>query len=146
VDADPLRQPRLQPLGSCRPLSNLVAKEYIAAQDPDDPGVLILSRFAGAAVECKRALLVNPYDAESVAAAMAQALTMPLEERRERHAALMAAITANNIDKWQNDFLHALSNEDSSLEEIQTAIQATQSNLQERARTATIGQIPVAGP
>jgi trehalose 6-phosphate synthase len=125
---------------------NLVAKEYIAAQDPDDPGVLILSRFAGAAVECKRALLVNPYDAESVAAAMAQALTMPLEERRERHAALMAAITANNIDKWQNDFLHALSNEDSSLEEIQTAIQATQSNLQERARTATIGQIPVAGP
>jgi trehalose 6-phosphate synthase len=125
---------------------NLVAKEYIAAQDPDDPGVLILSRFAGAAVECKRALLVNPYDAESVAAAMAQALTMPLEERRERHAALMAAITANNIDKWQNDFLHALSNEDSSLEEIQTAIQATQGNLQERARTATIGQIPVAGP
>jgi trehalose 6-phosphate synthase len=125
---------------------NLVAKEYIAAQDPDDPGVLILSRFAGAAVECKRALLVNPYDAESVAAAMAQAVTMPLEERRERHAALMAAITANNIDKWQNDFLHALSNDDSSLGEIQTAIQATQGNLQERPRTATIGQIPVAGP
>jgi hypothetical protein len=58
----------------------------------------------------------------------------------------MGTITANNIDKWQKDFLHALSNEDSSLEEIQTAIQAKQGNLQERARTATIGQIPVAGP
>jgi trehalose 6-phosphate synthase len=121
---------------------NLVAKEYIAAQDPDDPGVLILSRFAGAADECKRALLVNPYDAESVAAALAQALTMPLEERRDRHAALMATITVNNIDKWQKDFLHALSNEDKSLEEIQTAIQATQ---RERPRVATIGQMPVGG-
>ena len=47
---------------------NLVAKEYVAAQDPDDPGVLILSRFAGAAVECQAALLVNPYDQEAVAA------------------------------------------------------------------------------
>jgi trehalose 6-phosphate synthase len=121
---------------------NLVAKEYVASQDPDDPGVLILSRFAGAAVECKRALLVNPYDVESVAAAMAQALTMPLDERRERHAALMATIAENSIDKWQKDFLFALSNEDSSLADIQTAIQATQGNLQERARTATISQMP----
>jgi trehalose 6-phosphate synthase len=121
---------------------NLVAKEYVASQDPDDPGVLILSRFAGAAVECKRALLVNPYDVESVAAAMAQALTMPLDERRERHAALMATIAENSIDKWQKDFLFALSNEDSSLADIQTAIQARQGNLQERARTATISQMP----
>ncbi len=121
---------------------NLVAKEYIAAQDPDDPGVLILSRFAGAAVECKRALLVNPYDAESVAAAMAQALTMSRDERRERHAALMAAITEHSIDKWQKDFLGALSNEDSALEEIQNAIQTTQDDLQERPRAATISQMP----
>jgi trehalose 6-phosphate synthase len=121
---------------------NLVAKEYIAAQDPDDPGVLILSRFAGAAVECKRALLVNPYDAESVAAAIAQALTMSLEERRERHAALMMAITGNNIDKWQRDFLDALASEDSSVEEIQTAIQ---SNRQERPRTPTITQLTAGG-
>src|SRR5580704_9895960 len=48
---------------------NLVAKEYVASQNPDDPGVLILSRFAGAADECKAALLVNPYDPDSVAAA-----------------------------------------------------------------------------
>jgi trehalose 6-phosphate synthase len=113
---------------------NLVAKEYVAAQDPDDPGVLILSRFAGAAVECKRALLVNPYDVESVAAAVAHALTMPREERRERHAALM--------DKWQKDFLDALSNENRALEEIQTAIQTTRADLQERPRTRTISQLP----
>jgi trehalose 6-phosphate synthase len=124
---------------------NLVAKEYVAAQDPDDPGVLILSRFAGAAVECKRALLVNPYDVESVAAAMAQALTMSLEERRERHAALMAAITENNIDNWQRDFLHALSSADSGLEEIQTAIQTTQGKPQERPRAAAISPIPAGG-
>src|SRR5258708_26979494 len=70
---------------------NLVAKEYVAAQDPDDPGVLILSRFAGAAIEFRRALLVNPYDPESVAGAIAQALTMPIEERRARHQGLLAA-------------------------------------------------------
>ena len=87
---------------------NLVAKEYIAAQDPNDPGVLIFSRFAGAAVEGKRALLVNPYDTESVAGAIAQALTMPLEERRERHAALLCANLENNVNRWQMDFLDAL--------------------------------------
>jgi trehalose 6-phosphate synthase len=124
---------------------NLVAKEYIAAQDPDDPGVLILSRFAGAAVECKRALLVNPYDVESVAAAMAQALTMSRDERRERHAALMAAITENNIDKWQRNFLAALSNEDSAFEEIQNASQPTEDDLGERPRAATISQMPAGG-
>ena len=121
---------------------NLVAKEYVAAQDPDDPGVLILSRFAGAAVECKRALLVNPYDVEFVAAAMAQALAMPLEERRERHAALMAAISENNIDKWQKNFLDALSNEESALQEIQNAIQTTRGNIQERPRAASISRMP----
>jgi trehalose 6-phosphate synthase len=68
---------------------NLVAKEYVAAQDPNDPGVLILSRFAGAAAECQQALLVNPYDAESVAAAIARALDMPVAERRERHSVML---------------------------------------------------------
>ena len=76
---------------------NLVAKEYVAAQDAEDPGVLILSRFAGAAIEFRRALLVNPYDAESVAAAIAQALTMPLEERRARHDVLLAAISEYDV-------------------------------------------------
>jgi trehalose 6-phosphate synthase len=75
---------------------NLVAKEYVAAQDPKDPGVLILSRFAGAVVDGKRALLVNPYEAESVANAIAQALAMPLDERRERHAALLQGIIEND--------------------------------------------------
>jgi trehalose 6-phosphate synthase len=87
---------------------NLVAKEYVAAQDPNDPGVLILSRFAGAAVEAKCALLVNPYDAESVAGAVAEALAMRLEERRERHAALLHGIFENDVNKWQRDFLDAL--------------------------------------
>jgi trehalose 6-phosphate synthase len=100
---------------------NLVAKEYVAAQDRDDPGVLILSRFAGAAVEDKRALLVNPYDAESVAGAISQALTMPLEERRERHAALLRANLEHNVDKWQREFLTALRGDDPARDEIQAS-------------------------
>jgi trehalose 6-phosphate synthase len=103
---------------------NLVAKEYVAAQDPDDPGVLILSRFAGAAVEGKRALLVNPYDAESVAGAIAQALTMPLDERRERHAALLRANLEHNVDKWQRDFLETLRMDDPAGEEIRFPAQS----------------------
>jgi trehalose 6-phosphate synthase len=91
---------------------NLVAKEYVAAQDADDPGVLVLSRFAGAAIEFRRALLVNPYDAESVAGAIAQALTMPLEERRARHHALLAAILEYDVDRWQREYLAALRGDD----------------------------------
>jgi trehalose 6-phosphate synthase len=87
---------------------NLVAKEYVAAQDPDDPGVLILSRFAGAAINFRRALLVNPYDAESVAGALAQALVMPLEERRARHKALFANVCEYDVNRWQREFLTAL--------------------------------------
>jgi len=87
---------------------NLVAKEYVAAQDPDDPGVLILSRFAGAAIAFRRALLVNPYDTESVAGAIAQALAMPLEERRDRHKALLAVVSDYDVDRWQREFLAAL--------------------------------------
>ncbi len=87
---------------------NLVAKEYVAAQDEADPGVLILSRFAGAAMECKPALLVNPYDTEAVAAAIHRALTMPLEERRARHSALYEIIARNDINDWPGRFLSAL--------------------------------------
>jgi trehalose 6-phosphate synthase len=90
---------------------NLVAKEYVAAQDPENPGVLILSRFAGAADAFRRALLVNPYDPESVAAALAQALTMPLQERIERHRALWQTIADYDIDRWQGEFMAALSGE-----------------------------------
>lgn len=87
---------------------NLVAKEYVAAQDPDDPGVLILSRFVGAAINFRRALLVNPYEAESVASAIAQGLAMPLDERRARHEALFANVCEYDIDRWQREFLTAL--------------------------------------
>src|SRR5690606_3980393 len=67
---------------------NLVAKEYIAAQDPSDPGVLVLSQFAGAAEELSEALMVNPYNIDDMALQLHRALTIPLEERRERHATL----------------------------------------------------------
>jgi len=90
---------------------NLVAKEYVAAQNPDDPGVLILSRFAGAAREFEAALLVNPYDPDSVAAALGQALAMPIEERRERQAALFRVLSRNDIQNWADRFLGALERE-----------------------------------
>jgi trehalose 6-phosphate synthase len=87
---------------------NLVAKEFVAAQDPEDPGVLILSRFAGAAAECQEALLVNPYDPESVAAAIARALYMSLAERRERHGAILAKLARNGSTVWSSRFLTSL--------------------------------------
>jgi trehalose 6-phosphate synthase len=87
---------------------NLVAKEYVAAQDPEDPGVLILSRFAGAAVECETALLVNPYDSESVATAIEQALEMPLSERRERHGQILATLSQNGSHVWGARFIRSL--------------------------------------
>ena len=90
---------------------NLVAKEYIAAQDPDDPGVLILSRFAGAAAECTAALLVNPYDPESVSTSIAHALSMPLEERCTRHEELFRVISENDLQSWGEHFLAALTQE-----------------------------------
>jgi trehalose 6-phosphate synthase len=87
---------------------NLVAKEYVAAQDAGDPGVLILSRFAGAAAECRDALLVNPFDPESVASAIARALEMPLAERRDRHNHIIATLSLNNSDVWGTRFLRSL--------------------------------------
>ena len=87
---------------------NLVAKEFVAAQDAKDPGVLILSRFAGAAAECKDALLVNPYDLESVASAIARALEMPLSQRRDRHSYILAALSQNSSDIWGARFIQSL--------------------------------------
>ena len=87
---------------------NLVAKEYIAAQDPADPGVLVLSRFAGAAEQLKEALLVNPYDTHGTAETVQQALQMPLEERRHRHQRLLANIREQDIHWWRRSFLDAL--------------------------------------
>jgi trehalose 6-phosphate synthase len=87
---------------------NLVAKEYAASQNPADPGVLILSRFAGAARECEAALLVNPYDPDSVAAALGRALAMPLPERQERQEALLRILSRNDLHHWADRFLKAL--------------------------------------
>ncbi len=87
---------------------NLVAKEFVAAQDPENPGVLVLSRFAGAARECGAALLVNPYDSEGVAIAINRALGMPLEERRMRHEANFAALTRSDLAQWAERFLGLL--------------------------------------
>jgi trehalose 6-phosphate synthase len=88
---------------------NLVAKEYVAAQDPADPGVLVLSRFAGAAEQMVDALLVNPYDIQAVADATQRALHMPLDERRARHARLLAGIRTYDVHWWHGHFIQQLS-------------------------------------
>jgi trehalose 6-phosphate synthase len=87
---------------------NLVAKEYIAAQNAADPGVLILSRFAGAAEDMTDALIVNPFDAEEIAEAMHQGLAMPLDERQARHKSLLARIKASSAKQFCLTFLAAL--------------------------------------
>ena len=90
---------------------NLVAKEFVAAQDPDDPGVLVLSQFAGAAEEMKQALIVNPYDIDHMARQLHRALVMPLKERKRRHAALLDQVTRHDAKAWLTAFLHELSQE-----------------------------------
>ena len=87
---------------------NLVAKEFIAAQDPDDPGVLVLSNRAGAACELTEALLINPYDTRGIAGAIQRALTMPLAERRARHATSLATLRQNDIHRWHTRFIDEL--------------------------------------
>ncbi len=102
---------RLAEIGLVTPLRdgmNLVAKEFVMAQNPSRPGVLILSRFAGAAHELDAALLVNPYDTEATAAAIRQALEMPLEERRERWEAMVARLKENGVETWCRNFLSTL--------------------------------------
>lgn len=87
---------------------NLVAKEYVSAQDPDDPGVLVLSQFAGAAYELTAALIVNPIDIDGMADALAQALAMPLAERRARYRDMIAQLRENNVSVWRDNFLRDL--------------------------------------
>ncbi|WP_306753959.1 alpha,alpha-trehalose-phosphate synthase (UDP-forming) [Paracoccus actinidiae] len=99
-------------IGLVTPLAdgmNLVAKEYVAAQDPADPGVLILSRFAGAAEAMTEALIINPHDPGELAQAMQQAITMPLDERRARHAALLRGVVEQDVGWWSATYLEALS-------------------------------------
>lgn len=87
---------------------NLVAKEYVAAQDPEDPGVLILSRFAGAACALTEALLVNPHDTSAIADAIQRALQMPLAERQMRWNSMMSYLEANDVHGWRRAYLEAL--------------------------------------
>jgi trehalose 6-phosphate synthase len=87
---------------------NLVAKEYVAAQDPSDPGVLILSRFAGAAYELEDAVLVNPYDMDQIADEIGRALAMPLAERRRRWERMRARLGENPLESWCGRFLEEL--------------------------------------
>src|SRR5690606_33971827 len=87
---------------------NLVAKEYVAAQDPEDPGVLILSRFAGAAEQMTEALLINPHSAEEMADAIRRALCMPRAERVRRWRALMDGVLAQDVYWWGRTFTAAL--------------------------------------
>lgn len=102
---------RLARIGLVTPLRdgmNLVAKEYVAAQDPADPGVLVLSRFAGAAQELDAALLVNPIDPDDIAEAMDVALTMPVEERLARWQTMDTALRKTTAATWCQSFLDAL--------------------------------------
>jgi len=87
---------------------NLVAKEFVAAQDPQDPGALVLSRFAGAACELDAALLINPNDPTEIAEMLRRALQMPLVERQDRWRAMMSANQRSTLDGWCASFLAAL--------------------------------------
>jgi trehalose 6-phosphate synthase len=102
---------RIARLGIVTPLRdgmNLVAKEYVAAQNPSDPGVLILSRFAGAADELKEALIVNPFDSDEIAEALHAGLVMDVAERRDRHQALLARVRHATARRFCEIFIAAL--------------------------------------
>jgi trehalose 6-phosphate synthase len=109
VLADLFRIARVGLVTPLRDGMNLVAKEYVAAQSPDDPGVLVLSHFAGAAVELGGgAVLVNPHDIEGTADRLRGALTMGLDERKARWENMMAILRRNTITAWRKAFLAAL--------------------------------------
>ncbi|MGF1476175.1 MAG: trehalose-6-phosphate synthase [Geminicoccaceae bacterium] len=103
---------KLARIGLVTPLRdgmNLVAKEFVAAQDPEDPGVLVLSRFAGAVAELREgAIVVNPFDTDAVGQALFQGLTMPLEERIERWKAMAGVVKSNDAAAWSRRFLKIL--------------------------------------
>ena len=103
---------RASKIGLVTPLRdgmNLVAKEYVAAQDPSDPGVLILSRFAGAADQLSDAVLVNPHSPDDLAHAIGTALAMPLAERKARYEKMVEIVRTADVQSWTRDFLSDLS-------------------------------------
>jgi trehalose 6-phosphate synthase len=102
---------RIAQVGYVTPLRdgmNLVAKEYVASQDPVDPGVLVLSEFAGAAAELDGAVIVNPFDEEGMMEGLQTALRMPLGDRIERYQSMMAVLRKNDLQNWRRRFLEAL--------------------------------------
>ena len=126
---------RLSDIGLITPLRdgmNLVAKEFVAAQSEQDPGVLVLSRFAGAAAELDAALVVNPYDIEGVGEAMLRGLAMTLDERKERWSSMMSRLRRWDIYAWRDAFL-----------EVLTAAPTTQSLAVADARPAANRAAPV---
>ena len=105
---------RASKIGLVTPLRdgmNLVAKEYVAAQNPEDPGVLILSRFAGAVYQMPEAITVNPYDIKEVADAIQNARYMSIEERKERFQALFKGLQREDVAYWRDSFLSTLEHE-----------------------------------
>jgi trehalose 6-phosphate synthase len=116
---------RMARLGIVTPLRdgmNLVAKEYIAAQDPADPGVLVLSRFAGAAEDLTEALIVNPFDAEEIADAMHQGLAMSLEERLRRYGALRERVWDTTASKYCATFLAHLERDEAPVPRVRLQV------------------------
>jgi trehalose 6-phosphate synthase len=102
---------RMAAVGLVTPLRdgmNLVAKEYVAAQDPDDPGVLVLSRFAGAADDMDGAIVINPHDPDSTAEALHAALAFSADERRARWRCMWQAVNRHTAASWAHDFLGEL--------------------------------------
>jgi trehalose 6-phosphate synthase len=108
---------RLSRVGLVTPIRdgmNLVAKEYVAAQDPQDPGVLILSKFAGAAEELTDAIIVNPNDKVEVAEAIQHALHMSQEERVARWQAMLKVLRASDVSRWAAAFIEDLAGKKAS--------------------------------
>ena len=119
---------RLAGVGLVTPLRdgmNLVAKEFVAAQDPEDPGVLVLSRFAGAARELGEALLVNPHDIDATAAAIGTAYAMSLDERRDRWRSMFDRLQEKNAAWWCNSFLDALRSRSARVRAIAVEVDRT---------------------
>ena len=109
VLAGTFRAARIALVTPLRDGMNLVAKEFVAAQNPDDPGVLILSRFAGAATQLEDAILVNPYSAEEISDSIRTALRMSKEERISRWRKLQQNVEEEDIGWWRKRFTDALS-------------------------------------
>ncbi len=117
---------------------NLVAKEYVAAQDVENPGVLVLSQFAGAAAELTGALIVNPHESEGVAAALKRALEMPLFERRERHGPMLEHLLVHDIEHWAESYLSALAEtrqRPSLMSDLRALLSPSRSRTDRRATT-----------